>query len=376
MIFRLAYIIGQLGFGGAEQQLYHLLSDLDRTSFHPFVITLGPEPNEYWVRPIKELGIQVKHVPPLMSRAVRAVRIANILRSENQQLVHSWSFHTNPYAALAGRLAGVPLRLGSMRENYELLTEKLVRRLGYIALDALVTNSRSAASQVKELGLTKASIQYVANGVSIPEPLSQIDRLRLKSELGFSDHHFIVGNIGRLDANKNQAMLLRAVVPLTEKWPELRLVIIGEGHLRSGLMSMARDLGIAARVSFPGNLPLAVRYLPVMHVCCMTSYTEGMPNFVMEAMAAGIPVVSTRCGDAADLIEHDVNGYLVSADDDVKMSQYLDILLSKSEQRIQIGKSGQTKMRREFSVAQMVRRMTEVYDQLLIEKQIAKYGSI
>jgi hypothetical protein len=161
-MFRLAYIVGQLILGGAEQQLYYLLSGLDRSYFRPFVITLGSAPDEYWTRPIEELGVRVEHVRRLSSRALRVIRIVNILRSENYHLVHSWSFHTNPYAALAGRLAGIPLRIGSMRENYELLTERYVRLLGYRGLDALIANSKSAASQVKQGGLTKASIRFVA----------------------------------------------------------------------------------------------------------------------------------------------------------------------------------------------------------------------
>jgi len=370
-MFRLAYIVGQLILGGAEQQLYYLLSGLDRSYFRPFVITLGSAPDEYWTRPIEELGVRVEHVRRLSSRALRVIRIVNILRSENYHLVHSWSFHTNPYAALAGRLAGIPLRIGSMRENYELLTERYVRLLGYRGLDALIANSKSAASQVKQGGLTKASIRFVANGVPIARATTQADQHQLKLELGLSRDHLVVGTIGRLDSNKNQAMLLRSVVPLVKKWPQMRVVIIGEGSLKSRLLSIAQDLGIAAKVSLPGNIPLAVRYLPAMDVCCMTSFTEGMPNLVMEAMAAGVSVISTCCGDTADLIDQGVNGYLVTVDDVEGMSRYLDLLLSNPEHRMEIGRAAETKMRRKFAVQQMVRRTTEVYKELLIQKRMA-----
>ena len=370
-MFRLAYIVGQLILGGAEQQLYYLLSGLDRSYFRPFVITLGSAPDEYWTRPIEELGVRVEHVRRLSSRALRVIRIVNILRSENYHLVHSWSFHTNPYAALAGRLAGIPLRIGSMRENYELLTERYVRLLGYRGLDALIANSKSAASQVKQGGLTKASIRFVANGVPIARATTQADQHQLKLELGLSRDHLVVGTIGRLDSNKNQAMLLRSVVPLVKKWPQMRVVIIGEGSLKSRLLSIAQDLGIAAKVSLPGNIPLAVRYLPAMDVCCMTSFTEGMPNLVMEAMAAGVSVISTCCGDTADLIDQGVNGYLVTVDDVESMSRYLDLLLSNRDHRMEIGRAAEIKMRSEFTVQQMVRRTTEVYRELLIQKRVA-----
>src|SRR5262249_42614900 len=150
------------------------------------------------------------------------------------------------------------------------------------------------------------------------------------------------------------SMLLRAFAPLTKKWPTLQLVIIGDGPLKSQLAAMAEGLGVAPKVILPGRLPLAARYLLAMEVCCLTSYTEGMPNLIMEAAAAGLPVVSTRCGDSSDLIEHGVSGYLVSINDCAAMSSYLDVLLANVDQRRRMGQAGRQKMRREFSVKAMV----------------------
>src|SRR5258706_6895937 len=368
MTFRVAYIVGQLSLGGAEQQLYHLLSALNRSRFSPVVITLGPTADEYWKKPITELGIPVHHVPRCFSRIVRTHRIAVILRAAQVKIVHSWSFHTNPYAALAGRLAGVPLRLGSMRENYRLITDRLVRRLGYRGLDALTTNSRSAARQMNEL--TPVPVRFISNGVDIPLPVDSSSRLRLKSELGFRESEILVGNIARLDSNKNHAMLLRTFAALTNKWPQLRLVIIGDGPLKTQLSSMAHELGIASKVILTGGRPLAARYLSAMDVFCMTSYTGGMPNPGMEAMAAGPPGVSTRSGDCIDLIEPDVSGYLVSVDDDVSLATHLDLLLSNSELRSRMGRAGREKMRNDYSVEKLARRTTRVYDDLVIEKKM------
>jgi glycosyltransferase involved in cell wall biosynthesis len=352
-----------------------LLSALNRSRFFPVVITLGPTPDEYWEHRIVELGIPVHHVPQLFSRIVRTFRIAAILRAENSKIVHSWSFHTNPYAAVAGRLASAPLRLGSMRENYQLISDGLVRRLGYLGLDALTTNSQNTAQQIKELRLTTAPVRFISNGVQLPLPIDVSTRLRLKSELGFSESEILVGNIARLDGNKNHAMLLRAFAALTTKWPHLRLIIIGDGPLKTQLSSMAHELGIASKLSLPGGIPLAARYLSAMDVCCMTSYTEGLPNLVMEAMAAGLPVVSTRCGDCSDLIEPGISGYLVAVNDDVNMATHLDLLLSNPELRLRMGRAGRERMRRDYSVEELVNRTTQLYEELVIEKKLLPMSS-
>jgi glycosyltransferase involved in cell wall biosynthesis len=291
MSFGLAFIVGQLGLGGAEQQIYHLLSGLDCSRFRAIVISLETQPNEYWAQPIKSLGIPLWHMTHSLGRAGRVRQIASFLHSEKSQLVHSWVFHTNPYAAVAGRLAGVPLRLGSMRLNYEdMSVGKFVRWIGYRGLDMLIANSAIAADQVRALQLTRAPVRVVPNGVHIPQQVSQAECSRLKSELGFSDTHLLIGSIGRMDSNKNHAMLLQAFAVLTEKWPALRLVIIGDGPLKSQLAAMAEQLGVAQKICLPGSIPLAARYLQAMEVCCLTSHTEGMPNMIMEAAAAGVPV--------------------------------------------------------------------------------------
>ena len=372
MTVGVGFIAGQLGLGGAEQQLYYLLAGMDRSRFRPVVISLGPTPHEYWEERIVRLNIPVSHVPRKLGRTVRAVRIAGILRAENVRIAHAWVFHANPYSALAGRLSSVPVRLGSMQESYAgLPNNKFLRWIGYRGLDVLITNSRATAGEIEQYALTTTQVQVVPNGVDVPAPLSPIERRHLKCELGYSESDLVIGSIGRLDGNKNYSMLLRVFATLHKKWEMLRLLIIGEGPVKSQLLDLAKQLGIASKVRFPGAIPLAARYLPAMEICCLTSYTEGVPNVVMEAASAGLPVISTRCGDTAYLIEEHISGYLVSPDDDVTMSKYLDQLLSNPERRFRMGQAGQEKMRREFSIGSMVQRMTLVYEELLAEKRLS-----
>ena len=376
MPVRVAFIVGQLGLGGAEQQLYYLLSNIDRSRFRPTVITLGRDSEEYWVQPIKMLGTTVYHVGHSAGRLGRIAQIWSLILSENVKIIHSWDLHTNPYVAAAGRLARVPLRLGSMRLNYYgIPNERLLRWIAFRGLDVLVTNSATAADQVRQFGLTKADIRFVANGVPIPDARNQVDRYRLKVELCFSERDLLIGSIGRLDVNKNHAMLLRVFAKLSERWNTLRLVIIGDGPLRVQLLAMANDLGLGSKICLPGAVPLAARYLSAMEVCCLTSHTEGMPNLIMEAAAAGIPVVSTYSGGSTDLIEDEVSGYLVAPNDDADMRAKIHLLLEDPKRRYLMGQAGLEKMRRDFSIERMVTRMTEIYEQGLVKKGIVSAKS-
>ena len=247
----IAYIAGQLILGGAEQQLYYLLARLDRAKYRPIVIHLGSTPDEYWARPITELGIPVQHLPRSLGRSRRAYRIAELLRDERTDIVHGWMFHTNPYAAVAGRLSNVPVRLGSMREHYEgLPPQKWLRWIGFRGLDALITNSTQTTLQVEKLGVTKARVFTVANGVAIPQFVSSTDRRELKKSLGFATTDILIGSIGRLDKNKNYSMLLTAFAPLARECSNLQLVIIGDGPMRSELLELGKNLISESRYIF------------------------------------------------------------------------------------------------------------------------------
>ena len=103
----------------------------------------------------------------------------------------------------------------------------------------------------------------------------------------------------------------------------------------------------------------------------MTSYTEGMPNLIMEAAAAGIPVVSTSCGDSVRLIDHGVSGFVVSPDDNLAMGACLHQLLGDRDQRVRMGRAGREKMQREYGLASMVARISEMYERALAEKCIS-----
>lgn len=369
MALNLAFIAGQLSLGGAEQQLYYLLAGLDRSRFRPVVISLGPVSDEYWRQPIVDLGISVQYVPKHLGRIGRTQRIAEILRRERVQIVHAWVFHTNPYAAISGMLARTPVRLGSMREDYRgLPNSRFLRWLGYRGIDFLVTNSKHNANEISQLALTKACIRIVPNGVPFIKQVGRVERNKLRVQFGYSDSDLIVGSVGRLDQNKNHAMLLRVFSQLVRKWPNLRLLIIGDGPLKSQLLTLAKSLGIGSKVNLPGHLPRAASLLPVIDVGCLTSHTEGMSNFIMEAASAGIPMVSTRCGDSGEVIEDAVTGYIVSLEDETDLAEHLGYLLDNPDLRVRMGQAAREKMKTTFSIESMITRMTEIYEDGLVSK--------
>jgi glycosyltransferase involved in cell wall biosynthesis len=355
----LALIAGQLGLGGAEQQLYHLLCGLDRTRFAPIVITLGGLPGEFWEEPIRDLGIPVHYVSRTLARVGRLLRISRILAASRATIVHSWAFHANVYAAAGGTLARTPVRLGSMRESYDYLRGRAIRWVGFRGLDGVVTNCRANIEELRDV--VSIPVHVVCNGVDIPNQSLGTGRAEVRARLGIPVEARVFGTIGRMDGNKNHAMLLRVFARVAAKHADARLVMIGDGPLRTELAQQANALDIARQVCFTGPVPRASQYLPAFDVFCLTSYTEGMPNVLMEAAAAGVPAVTTSCATISDVIDDGIHGFVVSIDDDARFAARVEELLASPRLMRQMGDAARCKMSRDYSIAAMASQMMDVY---------------
>ena len=135
--------------------------------------------------------------------------------------------------------------------------------------------------------------------------------------------------VGRLDANKNHEMMIRAFAALSDKYPEYTLTIYGEGELRKFLEDLARQLGIAGRVFLPGVIPDVARQIERAALFLLTSYSEGVSNALIEALASGLPVISTDVpsGGTVELITDGMNGLIIPVGDRQALEKAMDKLL-------------------------------------------------
>ena len=147
--------------------------------------------------------------------------------------------------------------------------------------------------------------------------------------------------VGRMDANKNHEMILRAFSGLAEDFPGARLVIYGNGECREPLLKLAGQMGLSERVSLPGAVTDVADKIYKSSAFVLSSFSEGMPNTLIEAMCMGLPVISTDCpcGGPAELIQDGVNGFLIPPGDTDALERKLRILLSDREKADEMGRN-------------------------------------
>jgi glycosyltransferase involved in cell wall biosynthesis len=267
---------------------------------------------------------------------------------------------------VAGRLAGVPVRLGSFRGDARVFRrEPVLRWFSHASLDAVVANSRATAANGPRLPINRAAVRIVPNGVSADGCASPQEIAEFRARLGCAGDAPIVGGVGRLDGNKNFPVAIRAFASIAGRHPNAVLVIAGPGPDREELRGLAARLGLDRRVILAGPVPGIARYFGTFRVLCHTSRREGMPNVLLEAAARGIPAVATRAGASAEVVEHGVTGYLVEQGDVAAISGYLDRLLSDPALAATMGAAAYRKVTDAFPVDAMIAGMTRVYDEAL-----------
>ncbi len=177
---------------------------------------------------------------------------------------------------------------------------------------------------------------------------------------GFADSDFLFVCVARLSPQKNHELLLRAFGALCEMGGDAHLLLAGEGELRAPLMRLTEELGIASRVRFLGNRSDISALLAASNVFVLSSAQEANPLCVMEAMAAGLPIVSTRVGGVPDIVDSRVHGLLTEPGGVASLAQAMSVMMLNPRLRRECGRRAYERARDRFDLS----RMVDAYDQL------------
>lgn len=372
-MIKIIYLITDLRYGGAQNVLRYLLPHLDRSRFAPQVVCLygGKSPLSQQIQslniPVTDLRIERRWPWPGLYRLVA------LLRREKPQILHTSLFHAVLAGRLAGRLTSVPV-LVSWRQNVSLggWHREWLNRLT-VSLDDCVVAASQAVKQAEHrcAGTSRNRVVVVYNAIEVPTEAPLADRLEsnrvTRESLGIPEQAFLIGSVGRLHPQKGLEDLLHAFARVIPTIPEAWLLIVGEGPLQSRLQTLARTLRIEPRLVLPGPRPDIPTILAALDVFALSSRWEGLPLALLEAMAAGLPVVATRAGGVPEVVEDGVTGLLVPTGDPAALAEALG-RLGDPVLRRQLGTAGRVRVEQQFSASQLARQLQQLYLELLQHK--------
>lgn len=342
-----AILIGQLSQGGSERQLYMFLANCDRARWAPTVFVSGQL--GFWEGPIRALGIPV--VLLLGNRLAKMAQLRAACVAKGVTCLFSWSSYTNPFGlALLG--AGIR-RIGSFRNS--LFADLPTRFRGLWSWASLagvsiaVCNSRDTFAQLSSRKAARPKAAYVPNGVEAPCPTRiAAARAQWRGRLGLTEETVLLVGVGRLASQKRFDRFLEVVAAVRTTAP-VQAVIAGEDRgCLSDLERQIDDLGLRDAVRLIGPVPDARELICAADIFLLTSDHEGMPNVVLEAMAAGRSCVAARVDGVGEVVEDGVTG-LLGAPDAAELAQQVSRLVADPQLRRRIGAAARASVERRFN---------------------------
>jgi glycosyltransferase involved in cell wall biosynthesis len=349
--------------GGSERQFSVLAQNLRPESFQVYLGCIqrtGTFAKDFGEVPEFHLGGSLYGWTSWRTRW----RLSRCLRQQHIQIAHAFDFYTNLALIPAARFAGVPVVIGSQRQLGDLLTSRQFRAqaAAFRWCDAVICNSRAAADRLAADGLSRDKLFVIGNALSAEVFAS------VPAALPRRPGSLRVGMVARMNARyKNHSGFLRVAKRINQQMPDVEFLLAGDGPLRAELEREAQTLGIGDRVVFLGDRRDIPAVMASLDVAVLTSDSESLSNAILEAMAAGLPVVAYRVGGNAELV-NEQRGELVSAGDEERYAAAVERLLSAPAMRVQFGHNARQFAEENFAL-ENVRARYEACYQTLIEKK-------
>ena len=354
---RVGLVITDLDAGGAERALVALATRLNRRRWEPSVVCLGPE--GALCGPLREAGVTVTCLGVGASNPPAAVlALARALRRGRPAIIQSFLFHANVAARLAAPLAGRPwvlggLRVAERRANGHLRLDRLTMQL---ALGSVCVSEGVRSFSVREGRLAPGRLVVIPNGVD-PGPIDAAPAVD-RASLGVPESATLALYVGRLDAQKGLMTLLDAAERVLQVVPDWYLRLAGDGPERPAIE--ARLAGLGGRVGLLGRRSDVSGLLKAANLLVLPSLWEGMPNVVLEAMAAHRAVVATAVEGTEDLVLPGRTGWLVPPADAGALAEALVEAAADRGRLARFGDAGRQRVEAEFGLE----RVAPAYERL------------
>ena len=361
----IAFCITELDRGGAERAFTRLILGLDRQKWLPKVFCLGPHGYFADLLEAGDVPVECFGARGLASFPRLIWRLTRSLRQFRPRLLQSFLFHGNIAGRLAARLAGVPVVISGIRvaERRSPWYGRLDRWTNGLVDHNVCVSQGVADFAISETKLKPGKVSVIPNGVDFRLFHDAISADR--SLLGLKPVDPVVITVGRLEPQKGGVHFLDAAAIVLKKVPNCQFLIVGDGPDRKSLESHAAALGIAASVTFTGARPDVPELLKASDVFVLASLWEGMPNALLEAMAAGLPVVATAVEGSSEIVTNDVNGLLVELRNGGDLAQALIRVLNSPSDCTRFSAAAQQTVQKDFTDDSVVAAYDKLYSRLL-----------
>lgn len=377
VVYNVCHIITGLNSGGAEMMLYKLLSAMDRSTFSVEVISLtdsGPIGKKIQALdvPVRALGMR-RGVP----NPLAVLRLVGWLRQSRPAVIQTWMYHADLIGGVAARLAGgVPLAWGIHHSNLDpegskcstIWTAGLCARLSRWLPAHIVCCSEASRRVHTALGYDPDRMVVIPNGFDLTLFKPDLEGGSLiRQELGISEDTMLIGMVGRFDPQKDHLNFIKAAILLQKEIRDVQFLLCGDDITwkNQKLSKWIDGAGLHRYFHLLGRRNDIPRIMTALDIASSSSYGEGFPNVVGEAMACGTPCVVTDVGDSA-LMVGDTGKVVLPRDPSGLAAAWHDLIVQGEDARRQLGAEARRRVENNFSLPAIVGRYQQLYREMVL----------
>jgi glycosyltransferase involved in cell wall biosynthesis len=369
----LLYLITSTNVGGTEKALLELIRHIDRKEFKVYVCSvkkpgtfakaLADKADGFFSLKLSEGG----GVAAIGNFIPAVLRLIKLIRAVSPSILHCFLFRANILGRIAGRIARVPIIISSVRVIEAPRAKHLIDRLTAPLTTHYLAVSQAARNHtIQHAKISPAKIVTIYNGIKCNGEYAEKPIWR--SMLSLSPRDVLLGLVGRFHKQKGHIVLLKALPFILAQAPHTHVLFCGEGREEARLKVMVQDLGLTGHVHFVGLIENAYQMLSQIDIVVVPSLWEGMPNVVLEAMAAGRPVVASNVAGMDEVVVDGKTGLLCNPGDPHALADALLKLIKDSSLMKHMGRSGYELVRQRFQISTMVGQTIQYYRKLLGEE--------
>ncbi|OGC83077.1 MAG: hypothetical protein A2W07_00135 [candidate division Zixibacteria bacterium RBG_16_43_9] len=383
-------IITRHNIGGAASQTILLSAYLNKNRFKSIIVkgsegkdegNMDDLANSKNVKPIyiKELSREISPRKDL----VAFWKLYRIIRREKPDIVHTHLAKAGTLGRVAAKLAGAPIivhtfhgnlfqeHFNSSQSKFFLNLEKLLMRISNKII--AISNSQKQELLNYKVGDPR-KIACIPLGLELePFLTSEHNRGVFRKELALEEKVPLIGVIARLVPIKGHDYFFEAAKLISQEFPSVRFIVVGDGELRKTLTDLVTDLGIEDKVIFCGFRKDLVNIYADLDIVVLSSLNEGLPVSIIEALAARKAVVATDVGGVKDLVEHGVTGLIVPKQDPQKLAQGMTYLLRNPQEGLKFGENGRKKVYPSLNYTRLVSDIENLYEGLLRKRDSNRF---
>jgi glycosyltransferase involved in cell wall biosynthesis len=355
------------GPGGAETVLLNLACGLDSRRFRSLVLLTE---KGWLLKTLNENRIQTRVIEHRRSCDIGFLRaMMYLIRKENIDLIHSHLPDQNFYACVAGIMTGRktlvtyhgPVELTGVKQLKKAIKLRFVR---YSAAGMTVVCDY-VARMLEQLGFPADKIVRIYNGIDLS--MNDPERGTLRRELGLSNGARLIGMVANLRPTKGYEYFIQAARRVIERFPDSRFVAVGDidSEIGDRCFKLVQDLNLQDRFLFLGFRDDVRAILRDLDVFVLSSVSEGFPLVALEAMAAGKPVVMTKCGGVEEIVDDGNTGFLVAPRDSTALADRICEIVGNPREAYALGNRARARVGENFSLDRMIHDYESLYERLL-----------